>query len=200
MKQRYLIISLVVIAFLLMGLYVALASLSRTQEIRPQASSCSEAPVDTQFRKYTGQDTPWVGGAGFAIKVGEAIDVTCFSRNGSALLSGGRLTGSVVLNGINKALSLPAAPEAKNFKITQAGTYSFTCSNSSGCSNTDSFTVAPSTSPSPSVSPSPTLPVIPGPSAPPCTTYKLSDLNKDCKTNLDDYTLFLEDFRKENGI
>ncbi|HEX7018085.1 MAG TPA: hypothetical protein VF209_04230 [Patescibacteria group bacterium] len=192
MKQRFVLISLVGLSFLLMGLYFVLETLSQRQDIRPQAASCNQAPVNTQFRKYTGQDTPWVDGGSLQVKVGEAIDINCFAKNGSALLSGGRLTGKVVLNGRTTALQLPAAPEMRNFRITQGGTYTITCSNSNSCSNTDSFTVTAvmTPSPSPTVSPSPT----------PCTSYKISDLNKDCQTTIEDYNIFLQDFRTQNGI
>lgn len=169
-----------------------------TNQAQAQSNACASEQVNVEFRKYTGQDTGWKHGSELKIKVGEAIDVNCFAKNGSELLKNGVLKGKFTdAAGKTTNVDAPAKPEIRNFKITKAGKYVFTCSDGAKCSNTDTLTVAATTaatSPSPTPSASPTS--TPNPS---CTTYALSDLNKDCKTTIDDYVLFLKSFREESS-
>lgn len=167
-----------------------------TNQAQAQSNACASAQVNVEFRKYTGNDTGWKHGTELKIKVGEAIDVNCFAKNGSELLKNGVLRGKFTdAAGKTTTVDAPAKPEIRNFKITKAGKYTFTCSDGAKCSNTDAITVAATAtaaSPTPAVSPSAT------PSST-CTTYALSDLNKDCKTTIDDYVLFLKSFREESS-
>ena len=183
---------------LLIGLAAAYYLLLIPQDLRQQAynvssPSCASAPVDVQFRKYDASDsTPWVSGSSLTnLKVGDSVDVNCFSNAGSSLLPSG--TFSVTLNGT--AYTLPASvfrgnQQIRNWEITQPGTYRFTCSNTASCSNTDQITVTgtatatPSPSPSPSASPDPEL----------CDDPSIADVNADCKVDLLDYDLFLFNF------
>ncbi len=126
----------------------------------PQAkaqTACSEAPVNVQFRQYTGTETSWLEGAGFAPVVNSAIDVNCFSRNGGSLLTGGKLTATRTYGGVTTNISVSTwAREIRNYRITLPGVYTFTCRNTAGsCTNSDTFTVI-GPSPSPIVNPSPT--------------------------------------------
>lgn len=149
-RSKYYLFGFLVLTLVLGGVLFALVSQrGLSQENRGQAATCSEAPVDTQFRMYVaGQNNPWVGGAGFAPKVGESIDVNCFAKNGSALLSQAKITATVTPpGGSTKTYPIPAASNKgaylTNLKLTEAGTYKFTCANTSNtCTNTDEFTVA----------------------------------------------------------
>ncbi|MEN8252862.1 MAG: hypothetical protein ABFQ62_00580 [Patescibacteria group bacterium] len=143
-NKKLIVISMIPIALLLVGLLVALFLGSASQDIRQQASGCSENPVNVEFRKYTGKDEPgWKDGVKFKnVEVGDKFDVNCFARNGSALLSAGKFT--VKLGG--KQTSIPSSAfktstEVRGWQIDKPGAWAFTCSNSKGCSNTDTITV-----------------------------------------------------------
>ncbi len=199
-----LVILLVLIIALTAGYYL----MQTPQDIRQQAAgSCAEAPVNVEFRKYTGKDEPgWKEGSKFSFKVGDKVDVNCFAKNGTALLSGGSF--KVTLDG--KSFTIPSsakksATEIRGWKIEKPGTYRFTCSNSSGCSNTDSIKVTGTTKASPSPSPKASPRVTPTPAANPTATpgtgtcNSVADLNKDCKVDLLDYDLFLVEFIKSQS-
>lgn len=218
-----------VIIFLVSSLVVVTMSVSESQDLRQQAATCSESPVNVEFRLSTSVETSWKAGSVFRPAVGDMIDINCFSRDGRSLLTNGRMDGF-----IDNVKFLSARPtEIRNLTLTKGGTYKFSCSNGAGCTNTDTFTVSggaqPSTSPSPAASQSPKLcpspvpngcycqqvqcvqapcdavvicpsaipAVSPSPSPSPtgCSTNFTSDLNKDCKVTVQDYNLFLEDFR-----
>lgn len=190
MKKIPLVSLFLLVIFLSFSVFIALTYLSQNQEVRNQAAtSCSEAPVNTQFRKYTGKDTAWFEGSTFTtLKVNDAVDVNCFAKNGSALLTGGKVS---VYNGSVTAANLvttSTGPELRNFVLTKSGKYTFICENpAKTCSNTDSFTVTGTTQP-PTTQPPTTQP--PGNTAP----AGISDLNKNGKADPDDYRLFLEDY------
>ena len=144
LSRKQIVISLLFFGFLIIGLITAYILSSAPQDIRQQAAGCTEAPVNVEFRKYTGKDEPgWKDGANFkSIKVGDQFDVNCFAKNGSALLSNGKF--SIKLD--SKTTTIPASAyksqtEIRGWKIDKPGKWTFTCSNSAGCSNSDSITV-----------------------------------------------------------
>ncbi len=166
------------------------------QDLRQEAStgSCAYNEVNVQFRKYVANaDNPWVSGTDMGIlNTGDRIDVNCFANTGQSNLPGGSFT--VTKDG--KVVALPASvlqssTQIKGLTITEAGSYSFICSNTTSCSNTDTVVVkqAPGTSPSPSASMAPTTPPVSGA----CTNPSVADLNKDCKVDLLDYDIFLRE-------
>lgn len=138
--------------FLVSGLVVMSLSLSDSQDLRQQAATCNENPVNVEFRHYTGQDTPgWTSGSTFKANVGDKIDVNCFSKNGLALLSYGRIDG--YLDGLKVLDSRPT--DIRGLTISKGGAYKFVCSNGAGCYDSDSFIVTDTTSPPPKPSPDP---------------------------------------------
>jgi len=168
------------------------------QEIRQEASTgrCAYEEVNVQFRRYVANaDNPWVSGTDMGVlNTGDRIDVNCFANTGRSNLPGGSFT--VAKDG--KVVTLPASvlqssTQIKGLTINEAGSYAFTCSNTTSCSNTDTVVVrqAPGTSPSPSPSASvaPTTPPVSGA----CTNPSVADLNKDCKVDLLDYDIFLRE-------
>lgn len=190
------------LTLMVLSLVIVSLSLPESQDIRQQAASCSENPVNVQFRLSGSQDTPWRPGESFQPSVGDLIDVNCFAQNGSALLSNGLLDG--FLDGV---LVLDGRPtEIRNLTISSPGTYKFVCSNGAGCYDADNFVVidpnANRRSPSPEPSPSPVVDPTPSPvpTASPvpgvCPESFVSDLNNDCQVDVQDYTVFLEDFRQ----
>lgn len=279
MQKNY-VVGLLAILFVAVSAFVIWFSLDasrQAQEIRGQAyggggtatpaPTCSEAPVNVQYRKWTGADTPWVAGNQVNVKVGEYIEVNCFSKNGAQLLTNGNLTGTVTAGGQTQPVALPnpdpdGGAQIRKLQITKAGKYTFTCRNSANtCSDSDQFTVAASTSckktgcsgticidsNSPDitttcefkpeyacyqqaecavqsdgncgftqtpqltqclngsrVSPTPAASVAPTPTASPalCTNgrYAVSDLNKDCRTDILDFNVFVSDYRQQTGL
>ena len=189
--------------FIVVGLSLLSISLQlseRSQDLSSQAAStCSQAPINTQFRRSGSTTTSWVEGSALTgLKVGDSIDVNCFAKNGSAQLSGGfvQITRKNPTTGQTSVVALPSGtalkPQLDRYTLTAAGDYTFTCTNGSTCSNADIVKVIATSTPpaaSPAASPSPGTPTS-------CAGgYKLSDLNKDCKTTIQDYAVFLEDFR-----
>ena len=73
-------------------------------------------------------------------QVGQSIDVNCFAKNGTALLTGGNIM--VTPPGGTETQASTTA-QLRNYIVQTAGTYTFTCKSSTltTCSNTDSFTV-----------------------------------------------------------
>lgn len=284
MKKSYVIGALTLI-FILASIFVIWFSLDATrqaQEIRGQAygnnagsgtggntgsggstggqtgggsATCSENPVNVQFRKWTGNDTPWISGGELTLKTGEFVDVNCFARNGSALLQNAQFVVTLTNNAQTETLNIPTDGngQIRKMAISKAGQYRFVCRNSNNsCSDTDQFTVSGSTackrtgcsgqlcvdsaaqdvvttcefkpehacyqqaeckvqangqcgftdtdtlrsclaranpSPTPGVSPSPGVSCADG-------RYAVSDLNRDCRTDVQDFNLFLVDFRQ----
>ncbi len=189
MKKTSLISLFLLVIFLSFSVFLALTYINQSSDVRNQASTaCAEDPVNTQFRKYTGQDTAWFDGSTFTtLKVNDAVDVNCFARNGGALLDKGKVS---VYNGTVTAANLlttSTGPELRNYTLTKTGKYTFICENpTKTCSNTDSFTVTGTTTQPPTTQP-PTVPGNPAPAG-------ISDLNKNGKADPDDYRLFLEDY------
>ena len=195
-------------------LYITLLGIQQSQEVRGQAAgSCSESPVDVQFRVWTGKDTPWVAGDTMKLKTGDVIDVNCFAKLGSKLLTNGGIVGTVKTpDGQTVTVVNTPKAEVRKLTVTQAGTYTFICSNpTKTCTNQDGFTIAgtstsTSTTPSPCVSNSgghggtgtsgcPSPSVVPQPTSAP-STGNPADLNRDGKVNILDYQLFLDAYRK----
>lgn len=280
MQKNY-VAGLLAIVFVAVSAFVIWFSLDasrQAQEIRGQAygdngggGTCSEAPVNVQYRKWSGNDTPWVAGNQVTLKVGEYVDVNCFAKNGGALLSNATLTGTVTVGNRTENVQLPnpdpdGGAQIRKLQITKAGRYTFTCRNASNtCSDSDQFTVAASTSckktgcsstmcidsnmpdivttcefkpeyacyqqaeckvqddgncgftqtaqltqclnnsrvsptPGASVAPSPVLTPAPSPTPGQCSTFAPSDLNRDCRTDILDFNVFLSDYRQRTGL
>jgi hypothetical protein len=188
-------------------------------------ATCNQAPVNVQFRKYEqGTDKPWISGQDLQnlnLKITKdtpvEIDVNCFAKNGSAQLSGARINITRQYDDVVEVIPLqnPVVPSLSKFVLSKAGKYTFTCSDANNiCKDSDSFTIqsdlpasctyqqvqcvqapcppvleCPSTTPSPSTGPT-------------CGNgkYAISDVNKDCKTDIQDYSLFLSDYRQQTGL
>jgi hypothetical protein len=170
---------------------LSVAVVRQQQTIFSQASACNEETVDTEFRLNADASTPWKSGNSLHAKVGDVLDVNCFAKTGSALLTNATMIGKV--DGETIDLHADSAmydgAQLRGLTIERAGRYEFTCKNNR-CSNKDSFTVAgASPSPTPSVNPSPSSSPVAG-----CTTFSESDLNEDCRSTVEDYDIFLRDF------
>ncbi len=166
----------------------------QTQEIRQQAAGCSEAPVNVEFRKYTGKDEPGWKSDLNNVFPGDKLDVNCFAKNGTALLKNGKFTAT--LNG--KPYTIPKAAfksptEIRGWKIPQEGKYVFTCSNGAGCKDSDDI-VIPKRPTRPTPTPTPTPPTSPTPTPVVCVPPHVADLNHDCLVDIRDFDLFLKDF------
>jgi hypothetical protein len=203
MKKNSFFFLITLLVFLSGATFLAFTYLGQPQDIRNQASeTCTENPVNVQFRMWTGKDTYWINGSDMHPKVGDYVEANCFAKNGSALLQSGKIVvykGSVSPTNI---VFTSTTPDMRKYQVKDAAKYIFVCSNpTQTCKDQDGFTVKASASPSPSPSPSvtPTPGVSPSPSTNPqaCNGlgYGISDLNKNCKADADDYRLFLEDYR-----
>ncbi|MDH5533554.1 MAG: hypothetical protein OEX81_03960 [Candidatus Pacebacteria bacterium] len=139
------IIKLILLFVVLASLPIAYYLTTQNQDVRQQAAgSCKEEQVNTEFRKYEpGTDKGWTSGGKMKSKIGDKIDVNCFAKTGSALLSNGKI--SLKIDG--KATSIPSrnvinkGASLKGYEITQGGVHAFTCSNST-CTNTDKISIA----------------------------------------------------------
>ncbi len=99
------ILLLVVGVLAIAGFIASYVLVFQPQEIRQQAAGCSESPVNVEFRKYTGKEEPGWKSDLKNVYPGDKLDVNCFSKNGTQLLTNGRLTAT--LNG--KAYTVPPA-------------------------------------------------------------------------------------------
>jgi hypothetical protein len=170
-KNPKIIIPLFIIFAALIGLIVAFILSNQSQENRQKAvvSSCSQAPVNVQFRKFTGQDTPWVNSASLApLRAGDKIDVNCFALNGSAALKDSQIT-AILPDRSTKVIS--AEHTISGYAFTQAGSYTITCTSRTllGCSDAETFTVLP-----------PLATPTPSPTATPSATPNLLNDNNNC--------------------
>ena len=153
--------STILLALLLLGGLIAAIALTFTQQdIRQAAASCPHGVVDVQYRLHNAtQDLPWKSGSALGtVTTGTNIDVNCFSNSGSSLLPNGVI--SAKRNG--QAFSIPASAfsgttQIRNFRLTEPGTYVFSCSNGSSCSNSDTLSVTGSSlsTPPPTANPGP---------------------------------------------
>lgn len=140
-------IRILAFTLILLSLPAAYILSRQNQDIRQQASSpynnCQEEDVNTEFRPYEeGTDKPWMSGDKMTVSVGDKIDVNCFAKTGTALLSNGKI--SLKVDGV--ATTIPDSNIINNgrslraFAIDTGGVYEFTCSNSS-CLDADSISV-----------------------------------------------------------
>ncbi len=152
-------------------------------------TACSSGTVNTQFRQSAAAETPWVHGAVFAPAQNSFIDVNCFmtASNGTvSLLSTGRITATVVTpQGQTVNLTQSSwGNTLRDYRLTQAGTYTFRCANSANsCADSDTFTVAATAqvtpTPAAQVTPTPAAQVTPTPAATVSTCNSISiDGNK----------------------
>jgi hypothetical protein len=173
------------------------------------STACAEEDVNTQFRMYEeGTDKPWIDGNKMVVKVGDKIDVNCFAKTGSALLSNGK----IALKIDNVATTIPTASvindgkSLKAFQITKGGVHTFTCANTASCSDTDQVTVpnsnvactadaqqCPDGSYVGRVAPNCEFAACPNSA---CPNPSTADINKDCTVDLKDYDMFLSEFIK----
>lgn len=167
-------------------------------------ATCSESPVNVQFRIWTGQDTPWIDGKDVKLKAGEFVEVNCFAKNGSALLQNPRMSATLTVNNTTEAVTLPNpnAAEVRKFAVAKAGVYTFTCKNAANtCSDSDKFTVTADTArPTPTPSATPAVTPSATPVASPTGNFAVSDLNKDGKTDLEDYVIFFNAYQQNSGL
>ncbi|MCL4208597.1 hypothetical protein KJZ63_03120 [Patescibacteria group bacterium] len=208
------ILSLVALSLLALSLPVAYILVKQNQDLRQQAAvyenTCAEEDVNTQFRMYeAGTDKPWTDGNKMTVKVGDKIDVNCFAKTGTALLSNGKIT--LKIDGV--ATTIPTnsvindGKSLKAFEITKGGVHTFTCANTASCSDTDQVNVpktdvvctadakqCPDGSSVGRVAPNCEFAACPN--AGNCTNPSTADLNKDCTVDLKDYDLFLNEFIK----
>lgn len=173
-----LIIRIFLLIVFLVTLPIAYYLMTQNQDVRQQAAGCNEEQVNTQFRKYiAGTDKPWTDGNKMSVKIGDKIDVNCFAKTGTALLSNGKI--SLKVDGVAKTIPSSAiknqGKSLSGYEITEGGIHAFTCANNAGCSNTDSVSV-----PKPSPSPSPTVTPSPSPSASPTPTTACTQDAKQC--------------------
>jgi hypothetical protein len=217
MKKSH-IITFLSILFVFVSLFVVWFSVlesGRQQDLRGQAygtNQCAEAPINTQFRKWeAGTDKPWFDGKtieNYKLVVSADqpayIDVNCFAKNGSALLQNPKIEIKRVFNNVTEIIPLqnPNVPELRKFALTKPGKYTFTCSNTAGtCRDADGFTI-PTVDVKPPVTPTAEPSVTPSASPIACGSgqYAVSDVNKDCTTNIQDYSVFLQDYRQQTGL
>lgn len=132
----------------------------------PQNTCSSQQEVNTQFRfSDSGSTTPWISGTeltNYRPQVGRQVDVNCFAKTGTALLSGGVVDVTMPNGQVYRASN---SPELRKFTLTSAGNYTFTCSSTTinNCSNEDRFTVQVSASPVPTPIPTPVPTPVPTP-------------------------------------
>lgn len=218
--QKSYVVGLLALLFVAVSAFVIWFSINETnrpQEIRGQAygesgggnngggnngggATCSENQVNVQFRVWTGEDKPWINGSDIKLKPGEYVDVNCFAKTGTALLQNPIMSATVTSGGVTENITLPNpnAAEVRKFQIPKAGTYVFSCRNTSNtCSDKDQFTVAPVVTASATPSATPSV----SPSASPVTgTFAASDLNKDGKTDIQDYVIFFNAYQQNSGL
>lgn len=222
-------LSIVALTLLVLSLPIAYALVNQNQDLRQQAevydngggggnssgggggsSACAEEDVNTQFRMFEqGTDKPWTDGDKMTVKVGDKIDVNCFAKTGTALLSNGKIT--LKIDGV--AATIPTSSvindgkSLKAFEVVKGGVHTFTCANTSSCTDTDQVNVpktnvactadakqCPDGSYVGRIAPTCEFAACPGSSS--CPNPSTADLNKDCKVDLKDYDLFLSEFIK----
>lgn len=173
-------------------------------------SACAEEHVNTQFRMYEeGTDKPWIDGNKMTVKVGDKIDVNCFAKTGTALLSNGKITLKIdgVATTIPTSSVINDGKSLKAFQITKGGVHTFTCANTASCSDTDQVSVASSNVACTADAKqcpdgsyvgrvAPNCEFAACPNAGNCANPSAADLNKDCTVDLKDYDLFLSEFIK----
>lgn len=127
----------------------------------PYAICGDQQPVLIQFQKPNA--SKWVGGSDFTnqnINAGNQVNVNCFSKNGTSLLTNGYID---VTDPTNHTYRASNTSELRNFQANQAGNYTFICRSSSlnNCTSQDSFktqlppTYAPTYAPTPIPTPTP---------------------------------------------
>jgi hypothetical protein len=99
---------------------------------------CREwAPINTEFRMHTGQDTHWMSGSAMSVEKGDRIDVNCFAKNGTALLPNAEM---VIMTPSQKWVHQGA--ELRNYVVGEKGKHTFMCRApdiSVTCSDKDGF-------------------------------------------------------------
>lgn len=156
---------ILVLALTLLGFLFGVA-----QQAQAASTCSSQQHVNTQFRLSGNGDTPWISGSELSAqqpRAGQRIDVNCFAKTGTAHLEGGVIDLRFP-NGSTARVS--NTPELRNYTLSAAGNYTFTCSSTTiaQCSDVDNISVitgspAPTPSPSPSASPRPTPSPTPSP-------------------------------------
>lgn len=207
-------LGIVILALLVLSLPVAYVLVKQNQDLRQQAAvyggSCAEEDVNTQFRMYEeGTDKPWTDGNKMTVKVGDKIDVNCFAKTGSALLSNGKITLKIdgTATTIPTTSVINDGKSLKAYEITKGGVHAFTCANTASCSDTDQVSVpktdvvctadakqCPDGSYVGRIAPNCEFAACPGTGN--CANPSTADLNKDCAVDLKDYDLFLGEFIK----
>jgi hypothetical protein len=158
---------------------------STTTTTTTTTNACgADVPVNTQFRPSG--NGAWVSGAAMTTAkytAGQSIDVNCFAKNGTALLTGGTITLTLPDNTTSQVSS---GPQLRNYIIPTAGKFTFTCKSTTlvGCSDPDSFTAlagAATPTPSPSPSPSASATATPTPTPTPLTCNGSCTSDAECQ-------------------
>lgn len=222
-STHFLLVGIVTIT---LGLFAVLYLIQMPQDLRQQASTasttstssntqnasgCQYNPVNVEFRYADPSDTqPWTSGQALQTStrkpvVDDSIDVNCFAQNGAILLPGGSYTITRSHEGKVSTYQLPASvfkghQQVRNWRITEPGTYAFTCKNTTSCSNSDSITVTGKTllNTTTNALPSTNATATVEPTIPNCPNPSLADINKNCIVDLHDFDLFLQEFTKMN--
>jgi hypothetical protein len=84
-------------AVLIIGgvMMLSLFAVRQQQSTSSQAAGCKEAPVNVEFRKNAKADTPWKSGNDIEPETGDILEVNCFSKGGTALLTNGEITATL---------------------------------------------------------------------------------------------------------
>ncbi len=171
----------------------------------PYSICQDQQPVLIQFQKPNAGR--WVGGADFTnqtVTKGDQINVNCFSKNGTALLTNGYID---VTDPSGQTYRASNTPELRNYQANLTGSYSFICRSSSltSCNSQDSFRVqdrAPVPTPIPTPIPTPTpaqtstcnkLEVVGGNNSLVPATVTLRASGSDNKGNIQSYRYYFGD-------
>jgi hypothetical protein len=121
-----------------------------TQTTTNTTNTCSDQQlVLIQFQRPGANS--WMGGSSFTnqnIQKNEQINVNCFAKNGTALLSGGYID---MTDPLGRSRRVSDSSELRNFTVDTSGTYSFTCRSATinQCTSGDSFQVQGTNPPTP---------------------------------------------------
>jgi hypothetical protein len=213
-KNSRTIITALIIALALVSGVILVGSLSQqTTEDRAQAATanftCKDLHISQPLKNYISGNPghppvqTWKGEIQFA-STGTFGCAVLDGQNPGPWRSvvydqAGKEVTRAVLNGNLYSSAVTKAPTGSEF-------YQISCLNINTNVKCPMIKVTPAAA-SPSPSPSPSASVVPStqPSGtpqtttPPCTP-KLSDLNKDCRTSIEDYALFLSDYRAILGL
>jgi len=170
----------------------------------PYAICGDQQPVLIQFQKPNAGK--WVGGNEFTsqnVYTNNQINVNCFSKNGTSLLTNGYID---VTDPSGQTYRASNTSELRNFQTNKVGNYTFTCRSTSlnNCNSQDAFRVQsvplPTYTPTPVPTPTPTqvsscnsLQVTSGNNSLVPATVTLHATGSDNKGNIQGYRFYFGD-------